>query len=137
MVWETQGGGPSDHVYMGVRRRAQGLRLQEVVGQSQGNWYPSMLVARKWGTFCAYSAPVIAGLWEPAGGWRLRGRRELSKGHIMCSQRPEHVEAFAGSALDPPPGLTAALDMGFTVSGWAAQAGLGGWPLLPDRPAWP
>lgn len=55
----------------------------------------------------------------------------------MCSQRPEHVEAFAGSALDPPPGLTAALDMGFTVSGWAAQAGLGGWPLLPDRPAWP
>ena len=67
----------------------------------------------------AYSASLTAGLWEPAGGWRPRGR----KGHTVCSWAGPWVSLLWPSSSTwpcPSPRMGA-----FTVLGrsWAGQSG--------------
>lgn len=82
-VGDTGGGGPTKPVPMGVRRSAPALRWkeacqEEAVRSASGNLLPIHVGGQDVGGTHAYSASLTAGLWEPAGGWRPRWRRELS-----------------------------------------------------------
>lgn len=60
-----------------------GLEMERWKVSASGDRVPPMLLTRKQGeggggqALRAFSAPFVAGLWEPAGGWKLREGKEL------------------------------------------------------------
>lgn len=96
-----------------------------MVGQDWGPCYPSTLVARKWrGAFMPAQRLSLLG----CGNQQVGGGPE---GDGSCLGATHCVARGQGTALLRPQ------DGGSIVSGWAAQAGLGGWPLSPNRSVWP
>lgn len=111
-----------------------GEGLQEAVGQSGGTCCPSRPVARKRGPFMPTQHLSPLG----CGSQQVGGDSEREKGAVLGSPgRPRSWELGKPCVLLCPsgpcwsPGLGASTGL---VSHQAAQAGLGGWPLLPDRP---
>lgn len=143
-VWDTGGAGgtgggsPTKRVPTGIRRTAPAQRRgsRKRSDQPQGTCCPSMLVARKWGALVPtqHLSPLGSGSQQTGGG---------SEGQRSC---PRVAQSVAGARAwvsslwlssstwpCPSPRMGASVVL---VRSWVAQASLGGWPLLPDRPAW-